>query len=361
MSNDYYRVREACLAVEDRFRLRRTAPGDRTAGRRPTRAETEKAQRRGQPEAPRITLKRAVSTAAASASGEDEFFGRLEQAGVVVRRRFSTRNPGQVTGYSVALPGDTAKTGEPVWYGGGKLAADLTLPKLRQRWADVDPSLDGCRAGAELTGHERAAIWEHAARTATDAAGQIRDLSAAGDRDGAADAAWAAADTLHAAAAALGSRVVREAATAYDRAARLPYGRLPRRTPAGTSLRRAARLLSVAGYAGHDRTLAHAALVTRLAGLAEAVSELRMAEQHRAQAAAARSAAMSLRGRGGSDTESAVRMMRQSGRASTLAHEAFLRSPQTAPPRPAPSAPRGGRAPAGWSRPAARRPGGPGH
>ena len=64
---------------------------------------------------------------------------QLEQAGVVVRRRFSTRNPGQVTGYSVALPGDTAKTGEPVWYGGGKLAADLTLPKLRQRWADVEP------------------------------------------------------------------------------------------------------------------------------------------------------------------------------------------------------------------------------
>ncbi|MFI5069091.1 MAG: relaxase/mobilization nuclease domain-containing protein, partial [Streptosporangiales bacterium] len=27
VSNDYYRVREACLAVEDRFGLRRTAPG----------------------------------------------------------------------------------------------------------------------------------------------------------------------------------------------------------------------------------------------------------------------------------------------------------------------------------------------
>ena len=35
---------------------------------------------------------------------------------------------------AVALPGDTAKTGDPVWYGGGKLAADLTLPKLRRRW-----------------------------------------------------------------------------------------------------------------------------------------------------------------------------------------------------------------------------------
>ena len=39
-----------------------------------------------------------------------------------------------MTGYAVALPGDTAKDGGPVWYGGGKLAADLTWPKLRQRW-----------------------------------------------------------------------------------------------------------------------------------------------------------------------------------------------------------------------------------
>ena len=82
VSNDYYRVREACLAVEDRFGLRRTAPADRTADQPATRAETEKAQRRGRPEAPRVTLKRAVSTAAAAASGEEEFFGRLEQAGV---------------------------------------------------------------------------------------------------------------------------------------------------------------------------------------------------------------------------------------------------------------------------------------
>ena len=280
---------------------------------------------------------------------------------MLVRRRFSTRNPGQVTGYSVALPQDTTKTGEPVWYGGGKLAADLTLPKLRRRWADVDPSLGAGPAGAELTGHERTAIWEHAARTAADAAGQIRQLTAAGDRDGAADAAWAAGDTLHAAAAALGSRIVRDAATAYDRAARVPYGRLPRRTSAGTSLRRAARLLSAAGYAGHDRTLAHAALVTRLAGLAEAVSELRMAQQHRAQAAAARNAAMYLRGRDGSSTESAVRMPRQSGqRAPSQAkrfpgHRVPLRRHRRVAGR------RGGRPPGGWPRPATRRPGAPGH
>ena len=110
-------------------------PADRTAARCPTRAENEKAARRGLDEAPAITLRRQVTTAAAAAGSEQEFFARLDQAGMLVRKRFSVRNPGQVTGYAVALPGDTTKDGGPVWFGGGKLAADLSWPKLGSRWA----------------------------------------------------------------------------------------------------------------------------------------------------------------------------------------------------------------------------------
>ncbi len=99
----------------------RIAP-DRSAGpdrgRRPTRPESEKARRHGLPEAPRITLRRAVSTAAAGAVSEQEFFARLDRADILVRKRFSTRNPGEVTGYAVALPHDTTRTGAPVWFGG---------------------------------------------------------------------------------------------------------------------------------------------------------------------------------------------------------------------------------------------------
>ncbi|HWG00834.1 MAG TPA: hypothetical protein VG164_03155, partial [Trebonia sp.] len=119
------RVREACLAAEERYGLVSTAPGDSTAARRPSRAETEKAARRGLDEAPRVTLRRQVVTAAAGASSDSEFFARLEAAGVLVRQRLSANNPGQVTGYAVALPGDTGRDGGPVWFGGGKLAADL--------------------------------------------------------------------------------------------------------------------------------------------------------------------------------------------------------------------------------------------
>ncbi|MGE5286600.1 MAG: relaxase/mobilization nuclease domain-containing protein [Micromonosporaceae bacterium] len=215
LSSERYRVREACRAAEQRSGLRRTAPADRTAARRTTRAEQEKARRHGRQEPPRVTLKRAVSTAAAGASSEQEFFTCLDRAGVLVRKRFSTRNPGEVTGYAVALPGDTSRAGGPVWFGGGKLAADLTWPKLRCRWSSpgAAPPCTG------LSPAERNAIWEHAARTAARAAAEIRTLAAT-DPAAAADAAWAAGDTLHAAAAALPSRALRQAADSFDRAAR---------------------------------------------------------------------------------------------------------------------------------------------
>ena len=170
LSWERYKVRAACLAAEQRYGLRSTAPADHTAARRPTRAENEKAARRGLEEAPRITLRRLVTTAAAAAGSEHEFFARLDQAGVLVRKRFSISNPGQVTGYAVALPGDTAKDGGPVWYGGGKLAPDLSWPKLRHRWTPyrVTPGT------GRLTTEQRNAVCDHAARVAADAAAQIR-------------------------------------------------------------------------------------------------------------------------------------------------------------------------------------------
>jgi len=291
MSWERVKVRAACLAAEQRYGLRPTAPADRTAARRPTRAENEKAARRGLGEPPRVTLRRQVATAAASADSEDEFFARLDQAGVLVRKRLSITNPGQVTGYSVALPDDTAKDGGPVWYGGGKLAADLTWPKVRQRWAPgrVTPG----RLRPDLTAGERNAIWEHATRVAADAAAQIRNLAWTNPA-AAADAAWATSDALHVAAAMLGSRILRQAADAYDRAARPPYGRIPPPSPAGNQLRQAARLLSAFAYLTQDRSMAPLVLITKLAALAEAVAELRQSQQHAAQAAAALRAARHL-------------------------------------------------------------------
>ena len=126
-----------------------TAPADRTAAKRASRAETEQAARLGWSEAARVTLRREVSAAVAGAGSEREFFDRLEQAGVLVRKRYSTINLGEASGYAVGLADHTTKDGAIVWYGGGKLASDLTLPKLRARWAG--PPTDEC-LGAPVHG-----------------------------------------------------------------------------------------------------------------------------------------------------------------------------------------------------------------
>ena len=287
--NERYRVRDACIAAEQRYGLRSTSPADRTAARCPSRSETGKATRHGRDEPPRTTLRRHVTTAAASAASAEEFFARLDQAGILVRLRYSTRNPGQVTGYAVAFPDDTARNGEPVWYGGGKLAADLSWPKLAQRWTRP------ARPDSPLTPDEADALWEYAARTAADATARIRFCTATGNQTAAADAASAASDTLHTAAAALGSRTLRQAADDYDRAARQPWGRIPAPTPAGNQLRHAARLIAAYAYLTGDRTLTPVVLLVRLAALAEAVAEPRESQQRAAQAAAALRAARHLR------------------------------------------------------------------
>jgi len=392
--NDFYRVRETCQQAERRFGLRRTAPADRTAARRATRAETEQAARHGRGEPPRTSLRREVCTAAAGAATEQEFFTGLRQAGVLVRLRDSVTTPGEITGYAVGLAQHTARDGGVIWYGGGKLAPDLTLPKLRARWAspaghgpadgtglsaaaaravlrsmvtraaehapdeasfftrlresgvlvrlrfsELVPGQvtgyavtlpgytgpDGASAwygGGRLaagltlprlrdrwsrgrsssaehvgtfrfTAPERDAIFAHASRQAAAAAEHIRRC-AHRDPAAAADAAWAAADTLHVAARALRSRELRCAADAYDRAARAPHGRLPRRSRHGDQLRRTARLIALTGGLTGDSTLTAIALVANLIALATAVAELRQTQQHAAQSAAAHAAARHL-------------------------------------------------------------------
>jgi hypothetical protein len=387
--NDFYRVREACQDAERRLGLRSTAPADRTAAKRPSRAETEQAARRGWSEAPRVSLRREVCTAAAEASTEQEFFARLEQAGVLVRKRYSTIKPGEVTGYAVGLPDHTTQDGGIVWYGGGKLAADLTLPKLRARWAgsgeehlgqpmhglmaravlrnrittaaehaqddtgffthlressvlvrlrfseinpgevtgysvtlpghtgpdgaprwygggrladgltlpqlrrywNQDGSATAPRAGSfRFTAPEREAFYRHATQQATAATEHIR-RSAGSDPAAAADTAWAAAATFHAAARAIRDPALRNAADTYDRAARMAYGKIPRRTSEGDGLRATARLLAMAGGDTDGAMHAAVALAASLVSLATAVGELRQAQQHAAQAAAARQAA----------------------------------------------------------------------
>lgn len=72
-------------------------------------------------------------SALAGANSFTEFSERLSRDGVLVRPRMSTLDPEEITGYSVALraTGVDAAGVEPVRFGGGKLAPDLTFPQLQ--------------------------------------------------------------------------------------------------------------------------------------------------------------------------------------------------------------------------------------
>ena len=210
-----------------------------------------------------------------------------------MRERFSEINPGEVTGYAVSLRGHAGTDGAPRWYGGGRLHDSLTLPRLRARWTGGEGGAAERSGAFRITAPERAEIYRHAARQAAVAAEHLRRC-AAGDPGSGADAAWAAADTLHAAARATGSRVLRCAADGYDRAARAPHRRIPRRTREGDGLRTAARLLAMTGDGGGDGMGQAGPLARNLVSLVDAVAELRAAQAHAAQAAAARQAAEQL-------------------------------------------------------------------
>src|SRR5258706_16218083 len=72
----------------------------------------------------------------------------------------------------------------------------------------------------------------------------------------AADAAWAAAGTLHVAARALRSPALRRAAHSYDRAPRARYGRIPPAPRPAAQPRAAARRLGLTRQVAGDAPLA---------------------------------------------------------------------------------------------------------
>ena len=80
-----------------------------------------------------------MRVAGAGAGSEAEFVRMLRADGVLVRPRFAAGRDDQVVGYSVALAPAAGR--EPVWHAGGKVAKDLTLPRLRSDggWTAQDP------------------------------------------------------------------------------------------------------------------------------------------------------------------------------------------------------------------------------
>ncbi|MEE1727939.1 mobilization protein [Streptomyces sp. BE282] len=158
--NDYLTADRELAAIEKEYGLFQVVRGDRTAAKRPTRAEQEKAHRTGHDKPARVRLRTLVRTAVVAATNTEEFLALLTRtSGVLVEvLHFPSGEP---RGYKVALEHDTNAEGEPVWFSGSTLSPDLSLPKIQSRLAAADIPADN------PNGHLRPHPW-HQATAATE-------------------------------------------------------------------------------------------------------------------------------------------------------------------------------------------------
>ncbi|MBX7266495.1 relaxase [Micromonospora sp. Llam7] len=321
---DYRKAQQACRDLEERYNLYRVAPPGQGSRRWPSPDELNKTTRLHQastsrpatsrpatgpratsrsrrgPVAPRERLRRLVRAAAATATDEDDFFAKLDRAGVKVKLRHSSRNPEQVTGYAVGLDGHANPDGETIFYGGGKLAADLSLPKLRRRWTgappeDPAPPMTEAQRVAALS-FPPTGVYARAERVTRQAAQALRTT---GDPAQAAGIARAAADVLTAIAQRWEGRdggPLTEAAELFDRAAHDQRVTAAHDNLHATRMRGVARLILVAAAVSRDEDVSNTTrLLLTLALFLTAWAEMREARRLVHQAHAAREAAARLR------------------------------------------------------------------
>ncbi|MFF4179882.1 relaxase/mobilization nuclease domain-containing protein [Streptomyces sp. NPDC001750] len=158
--NDYLKADKELAAVEKEYGLHQVMRGDRTAAKRPTRAETEKAHRAGKTKTSREHLRTTVRQLVAIATSPEEFLHLLDGVeGVLVDvQHFPC---GDIRGYKVAVEGDTNAASEPIWFSGAKLAPDLSFPKIRERLTAIEAP-----PAAEESSRRRPNPWHQATAAA---------------------------------------------------------------------------------------------------------------------------------------------------------------------------------------------------
>ena len=165
VSWERYQVRAACLAAEQRLR----AALDRARPTGPRPAAGPRGEREGRPPRPgaRPPASRCGVRATAAAASRRTRAGvlrpRWTRPGCWCASGSASAAPARSPGTRSRSPATPAQDGGPIWYGGGKLAADLSWPKLRQRWTPHRATLG--RAHPNLTaGAERALGARHPCR-----------------------------------------------------------------------------------------------------------------------------------------------------------------------------------------------------
>ncbi|MFE0103307.1 relaxase/mobilization nuclease domain-containing protein [Streptomyces sp. NPDC059009] len=270
-NRDGWRAQKECRKIEAEFGLRQLKSGDLTAPKTPTGAERAKAERLGQETPAREWLRERAYEVAAAVRSIDDYFTVLSSLGIQVKPRISAKT-GEVDGYSLAAPGDT------IFFGGSKLAPDLSYKRLCERLPTQEVA-----DRPQPVASDPAEPWrrtETAARTALAALDAGDDAIAQGHLD-------AFADTLHnLARAAPGPHQaeLQAAAQAFNRARRSAI-RADRQ--AAAELQQAARELTQASNIPGGLAIA---LIFTALHLARAAAKWHQQRGHEQQAAAAEEA-----------------------------------------------------------------------
>jgi hypothetical protein len=294
--NDYPKLRAAAQALEAELGLVSTASMDKTARREPSRQEIGKADRTGRVDPARVELRRLVSQLAATTHTPAAFLAALRAEGLVVHLQRGA--DGAIRGYAVGLHADRTASGAPVLYAGGKLAADLTWPKLLARWTSTPhrdvPALAHTSTG-QPTPDARRAVLADATAVIQRASAQLR--SERMDGDGITHATGEVIAALTAATEPRQPGPLAAVLDHYDRCARTPNDVLPRSLgPLARDLRWTARHLARVGVLsgrGNER-YATAALLVALAALIAEIGAWHQLHGRRHQAAAAHRASSAL-------------------------------------------------------------------
>ena len=280
------REAQARTKARAKYELNRATGGDAqpswqhlSASERQTRISKELSA-----EQPRYDLAVRVRGCAAAASDEAEFVRRMRRSGLIVRARFAAGRDDVVTGYSVAKRPEYGE--RPIWYGGGRLGADLTLPRLRQSWPD---SPEGAtRAAAEWVAAKRGRravapgvearepdpqLWDQVGRDVSAAVERLRTVPLE-DRDMWATVARQSAGVLAAWSTSVESKPG-DLAAAAEALSRSAQTRRPTITPrkAGTlAFSNAAMLMASAAHGGQG-AVGQAVMIRQLLRLTQAIYE----------------------------------------------------------------------------------------
>ena len=136
---DQRRAQKACNVLEHRYGLLVVESREHGRGSRCDSAAAQNAAKRaGTSRTDRAVLEERLRAAATAAASEADFVRRARRLGVRLHPRFASGRIDIVVGYSAALRTENGQ--QTRWWGGGRIARDLTLTQLRTRWQDTPSS-----------------------------------------------------------------------------------------------------------------------------------------------------------------------------------------------------------------------------